>query len=180
MRTARGSGREVIDRFDLLGTRIRLVSLVYVLTAARHLNFRQAATALGVNQSSVSQRIKDLEDVLGTVLFERRHRGVRLTEAGRYFVDEITSGLGHLDHAVKTVSALSRGVKAEIRIGLHSSLSGGFLRDLLVAYRQRWPRIAVHLCDGRSTDMVRQVSDGALDIAPPCRRGLRNLARSCR
>lgn len=165
MRKTRGARDDVSERFDLLGTRIPLVSLVYVVTVARHLSFRHAATSLGVSQSSVSQRIKDLEDILGTILFERRHRGVRLTEAGRYFVDEISPGLGHLDHAVKTVSALSRGMKGEIGIGLHSWLSGGFLRDLLAAYREKWPDIAVQLCDGRSNDMVAQVRDGALDIA---------------
>lgn len=62
-----------------LGSRIPLVSLIHALAVAEHLNFRHAAFTLGVSQSSASTRIKQLEQDLGTPLFERRHRGVRLT-----------------------------------------------------------------------------------------------------
>lgn len=66
------------DGIGITSGRIPLISLVRTLAVAEHLNFRHAATALGVTQSSVSARIKALEETLGIVLFERRHRGVRL------------------------------------------------------------------------------------------------------
>ncbi|ESX84991.1 LysR family transcriptional regulator [Mesorhizobium sp. LNJC405B00] len=69
-----------------LGSRIPLTSLIQTLAVAEYLNFRHAANALGVSQSSVSARIKALEEDLGILLFERNTRGVRLTEAGRLFV----------------------------------------------------------------------------------------------
>ncbi|MFC5384646.1 LysR family transcriptional regulator [Aquamicrobium segne] len=62
----------------LLGTRIPLVSLRLTLAVAHYLNFHHAAKALGVSQSSVSARVKALEEDLGTLLFERHARGVRL------------------------------------------------------------------------------------------------------
>jgi len=49
---------------------------------ARHSNFTGAAEALGLTQSSISQRIKGLEIVLGVSLFQREHRGVTLTNEG--------------------------------------------------------------------------------------------------
>jgi DNA-binding MarR family transcriptional regulator len=61
------------------------------LAVAERLNFRHAANALGVTQSSVSARIKALEETVGVLLFERRHRGVRLTDAGRRFVAEVSA-----------------------------------------------------------------------------------------
>ena len=60
-----------------------MMTLVHTLAVAEYLNFRHAANALGVAQSSVSARVKALEEDLGIVLFERHARGVRLTEAGR-------------------------------------------------------------------------------------------------
>ena len=57
-----------------LGTRIPLAALIQMLAVAEHLNFRHAANALAVSQSSVSTRIKMLE--LGILLFVRRPRGV--------------------------------------------------------------------------------------------------------
>jgi hypothetical protein len=54
-----------------------LTSLIQTLAVAEYLNFRHAANALSVSQSTVSARIKMLEHDLGILLFERRHRGVR-------------------------------------------------------------------------------------------------------
>ncbi|MBS1081241.1 LysR family transcriptional regulator [Gluconobacter kondonii] len=62
---------------SLLGTHIPLASVIQTLMVAEYLNFRHAANALGVTQSSVRTRIKVLEERLGIALFERRHRGVR-------------------------------------------------------------------------------------------------------
>ena len=73
--------------YSPLGSRIPLASLIQALAVAEHLNFRHGAAALGVSQSSVSTRIKQLEQDLGVLLFERRHRGVRLTEARRHWVE---------------------------------------------------------------------------------------------
>lgn len=86
----------------ILSGRIPLISLVQFIAVAEHLNFRHAAKALGISQSSVSARVKALEDNLGVLLFERHARGVRLTDAGRHFMERVTAGVDQLDHAVKT------------------------------------------------------------------------------
>src|SRR5690606_24042049 len=86
----------------LLGTRIPMVSLIQTLAVDEYLIFRHAANALAVAQSSVSARVKALEEDLGILLFERRARGVQLTEAGRHFVERVATGINQLDHAVRT------------------------------------------------------------------------------
>ena len=88
--------RHVPGNVRISSGRRPLVSLVELIAVADHLNFRHAANNLGVTQSSVSTRIKALEETLGILLFERRHRGVRLTEAGRRFVTEVSSGIEQL------------------------------------------------------------------------------------
>lgn len=109
----RRSKRHANDAFrsseTLLGSRIPLLSLIQTLAVAEYLNFRHAANALGVAQSSVSARVKALEEDLGILLFERRARGVRLTEAGRHFVERIAAGVDQLDHAVKTAGMAATG-----------------------------------------------------------------------
>ncbi|KAA0968171.1 LysR family transcriptional regulator [Aureimonas fodinaquatilis] len=79
-----------------------MAALVQTLAVAEHLNFRHAANALGIAQSSVSARVKALEEDLGILLFERHARGVRLTEAGRHFIEQVATGIDQLDHAVRT------------------------------------------------------------------------------
>ncbi len=148
-----------------LGSRIPLASLIQTLAVAEYLNFRHAANALGISQSSVSARIKALEEDLGILLFERNTRGVRLTEAGRHFVALVSTGIDHLDHAVKTAGALARGEEGCLRIGLHVPPMAGFLADLLMRQRERHPRIGIDVIEGRSADLIRLVREGQLDIA---------------
>jgi biotin operon repressor len=76
-----------------LGSRIPLASLIQTLAVAEYLSFYRAAQALGTSQSSVSARIGALEEELGILLFERNTRGVRLTEAGRLFVERVSAGI---------------------------------------------------------------------------------------
>lgn len=59
-----------------------LQALVYFESAARHTSFTAAARELGTTQPAVSQRVTQLEQDLGTELFERLHRGVQLTTHG--------------------------------------------------------------------------------------------------
>jgi DNA-binding transcriptional LysR family regulator len=142
-----------------------MASLIQALAVAEYLNFRHAAKALGVSQSCVSTRIKALEEDLGILLFERRHRGVRMTNAGRCFIAEVAAGIEHLDLAVKTASAISTGKGGRLDIGLHSSLAAGFLPDLRRRYREMYPDIELIIVEGRSADTIQQVREGALDIA---------------
>lgn len=150
---------------SLLGARIPLISLIQALAVAEHLSFRHAAAALGVTQSSVSTRIKFLEHDLGILLFERRHRGVRITEAGSRFLEEVRAGVDHLDHAVKTARAIARGEQGRLRIGLHAALTKGYLWDVLNRYRAQHPAILISMTEGRADDMIHQVRDHQIDIA---------------
>lgn len=144
---------------------IPMVSLLQLLSVAEHLNFRHAANVLGVTQSSVSTRIKGLEDALGVILFERRHRGVRLTDAGRHFVAQVSASITQLDYAVRTAGAAHSGEEGSLAIGLHSPIAAGFLADLRRRYRTDYPMIDQSITEGRSSDTIALVRDGKLDIA---------------
>jgi DNA-binding transcriptional LysR family regulator len=148
-----------------LGSRIPLVSLIQALAVAEHLNFRHAASALGVSQSSISMRIKQLEQDLGILLFERRHRGVRLTESGQHFLEHVATGIEHLDHAVRTAGAIARGEQGRLRVGLHSSIAAGFLAELLSQFREQHPAVDLQMIEGRARDTIREVRDARLDVA---------------
>ncbi len=63
---------------------------------AEHLSFSRAAQVLGIQQSAVSRRVRALEDKLGVSLFERDASGIRLTEAGRRFLDRSRSALAEM------------------------------------------------------------------------------------
>ena len=148
-----------------LGSRIPLASLIQTLAVAEYLNFRHAATALGVAQSSVSARVKALEEDLGILLFERHARGVRLTEAGRHFIERIAAGVDQLDYAVKTAGMAAAGKYGRLRIGINALIPGSFLAELIAQYREDHPGIDVELTEGTARDTVMQLRADRLDVA---------------
>ncbi|WP_281804250.1 LysR family transcriptional regulator [Methylocystis echinoides] len=147
-----------------LGSRIPLASLIQTLAVAEYLNFRHAANALGVAQSSVSARVKALEDDLGILLFERHARGVRLTEAGRHFIEHVASGVDQLDHAVKTAGMTASGECGRLRIGIHALIPRSFLAELIRQYREDHPGIEVEITEGTARDAVMQLRADRLDV----------------
>nr|WP_246225373.1 LysR family transcriptional regulator [Pseudochelatococcus lubricantis] len=158
----------IVDRQQVmptrLGSRIPLVSLIQTLAVAEYLNFRHAANALGVAQSSVSARVKALEEDLGILLFERHARGVRLTEAGRLFVERVAAGVDQLDHAVKTAGMAAAGECGRLRIGIHALIPRSFPADLIAQYREDHPGIEVEITEGTARDAVMQLRADRLDV----------------
>jgi len=144
---------------------VKLVSISHALLVAEHLSFSRAAQVLGIHQSAVSRRVRALEDKLGVSLFERDVSGVRLTEAGRRFLDRSRSALAEIDHAVKGAANAGCGAEGAIRIGILSSLSGGFVRELLRTYRETHPAIAIDIVDGSASEHLARISERLLDIA---------------
>ena len=147
-----------------LGARIPLASLIQTLAVAEYLNIRHAANALGVSQSSVSARVKMLESDLGILLFERHARGVRLTEAGRHFVEHVAAGVDQLDHAVKTAGMAARGECGRLRIGVHTLIPGGFLARLIGQYREDHPHIEIEMTESTARVALMQLRADRLDI----------------
>ncbi|QOG06371.1 LysR family transcriptional regulator [Aureimonas sp. OT7] len=149
----------------LLGSRIPLASLIQTLAVAEYLSFYRAAQALSTTQSSVSTRIKALEQDLGIRLFERNTRGVRLTEAGRIFVERVSAGVDQLDHAVKTAGMAASGECGRLRIGIHAMIPGSYLAELIGQYREDHPGIDVEIIEGTARKTIMQLRADRLDVA---------------
>ena len=148
-----------------LGSRIPLASLIQTLAVAEYLSFCRAAQALGTSQSSVSARIKALEEELGILLIERNTRGVRLTETGRLFVERVSAGVDQLDHAVKAAGMAAQGECGRLGIGIHAMIPRSFLAELIGQYREDYPGIEVEITEGTARDAVMQLRADRLDVA---------------
>lgn len=142
-----------------------MAALVQTLAVAEYLSFHRAALALGVSQSSVSTRIRALEEDLGIVLFDRSTRGVRLTEAGRRFVDQVGEAMGILDRAIKIAGMQARGEAGELRIGVHALTPGCFLDRLLERFHTDHPGIRLQVTEGTARDAQFMIREGRLDVA---------------
>ena len=137
----------------------------YVIAAADHGSFRRAATALGVEESAISRRVRDLEDRLGAALFTRSAGGVQLTLAGQHFIQRGRKALSQIGMARAEVNAIGRGEDGEVRIGIFSSLASGFLSDLLLSFGQRHNAVRLNFTDGNPAEHVAAVRQHQLDVA---------------
>jgi len=142
-----------------------MASLIQTLAVAEYLNFHHAANALGVAQSSISRRVRVLEEDLGVLLFERHTRGVRLTEAGRAFVELVESGIDLIDQAVKTAGVAAAGDIGRLRVGIHGLIPGSFLDVLLTRFRAEHPAIDIEIAEGSAHETLTHLHARRLDVA---------------
>ena len=158
------SGTRPTGAVALSSVAIDLVSIRQALAVADCLSFRRAGAVLGVEQSTVSRRIRTLEDFLGVSLFERHRAGVRVTEAGHRFFDQTRGALLQLDNAVKAAGMAGRGAMGHLSIGILSSMAGGFLRDVIAAYSTRHDGVAIEILEGASDDHIALVQQRRIDV----------------
>jgi len=140
------------------------VSISQALVVADHLSFSRAANVLGVRQSAVSRRVQALEDALGVSLFERHASGVRLTVAGRQFLDNTRSAIHEIDLAVKNATVAGRGAEGVVRIGVLPSLLSNFLCDVLTEFREAQPGVIMDFFDGPPRELISRIMERRLDI----------------
>lgn len=110
---------------------MKLNHLRYVLSAAEQGSFRRAAASLNIQQSTISRRVRELEDRLGAPLFEREAAGVRLTRDGQQFLTRVRVAVTELAAAADLAGAAGRAERGLLRIGLVQPLGRGFLSILL-------------------------------------------------
>jgi DNA-binding transcriptional LysR family regulator len=138
-------------------------------------SFIRAADRLNVTQSTVSARIKVLEDELGTPLFARSKAGVSLTPAGARFERHAQAVIRIWQQARQEV-ALPSDQRQILTIGAQFSLWDGVLLDWLCGFRRDHAEIAVRAEVGSNEELMRRLVDGLLDVAviytPQTRPGL--------
>jgi DNA-binding transcriptional LysR family regulator len=144
---------------------IELKHLRYADAALRHGSFRKAADALGLKQSNLSRRIRDLEDQLGVRIFERTNGGVRPTRAGRDFLQSAHHILDELQALIGAANTVGRGDGGRLTVGFYTSLSAGNLRATLIEYSNRFPQVEICTVEDARTRLFSGLHNRTLDIA---------------
>lgn len=144
---------------------IELRHLRFFVAAAEHGSFRKGGMAMGVQESSVSRRIRDLEDRLGASLFCRHSFGVTLTHAGEHFLHRVRGILQQVETSVSEVGMAGNATCGRVRIGVPCSIASGFLTKLLQTYSNRHPGVQFELVEGTPAELVASVRQLGLDIA---------------
>ena len=141
-----------------------LNQLRYFCTASRCHSITKAAEELYVTQPTVSVAIRDLEIEFGISLFYRKGNQLVLTQEGEAFYEKATYILQYCNELQADYSSMSR-VKPPLRIGIPPMLSTVFFPELLTAFHQDYPEIAVMLEEYGSVRACDLVQNDTLDLA---------------
>ncbi len=146
------------------------------LEITRTRSFLRAAEQLNISPTSVSARMRTLEELLGRTLFVRNKAGAALTPAGIQFLPHATNLLQVWERARHQV-AVPAGRRAVLSVGCEASLWDPLLLQWLLWMRSAAPQLAIRTEIGASAELLDKTADGALDLsvvyAPPQRPGLR-------
>jgi DNA-binding transcriptional LysR family regulator len=143
----------------------RFAVLVAFVKVAETQSFSEAARRLRSSKSAVSRSVGALESELGARLFNRTTRSLKLTEAGRAYLERVTRVLADLDDADRALGHLQ--AKPRGRLQVSAPMSFGFLHlaPALPEFLARYPEVDVDLAlNDRFVDLVDEGFDVALRI----------------
>ncbi|CAN7374396.1 LysR family transcriptional regulator [Rhizobium sp. LjRoot30] len=147
-------------RLGLVATRIHYFQLV-----ARLGSIRQASQALNVAPSSVSRILRQLEDELGTPLFERVRQRLKLTSAGELMLYHARVSLSELNRACNEINDLHGLHRGTVSVAVIESVARGIMPAALEEFWGRHPAITVNVKVVGSQQAANMVAEGECDLA---------------
>ncbi|MGI5321505.1 LysR substrate-binding domain-containing protein [Actinomadura nitritigenes] len=141
-----------------------LTQLTSFVAVAEELHFGRAAERLRMTQPPLSRQIQLLEGELRVRLFDRTNRSVRLTPAGRAFLDEARRLLHQAEHAALSARRVSAGEAGRIAVGFTAASAYAALGRLLDTARSALPDVEILLREMVTRDQLRALTEGGLDL----------------
>jgi DNA-binding transcriptional LysR family regulator len=146
---------------------VELRHLEHFVTVAEERNFTRAARRLHLVQSALSVSIRSLERELGTQLFERTTREVRLTDAARVLLPEARRTLDAAARARAAVFGAQEGLRGTLRLGLMQLISAADVGSLIARFHRARPLVDIRprTAPGGSAELISDVRRGTLNAA---------------
>jgi len=142
---------------------MELRQLNYFVAIAEEQSFTRAAERLWVAQPGLSTQIRRLESELGVQLFERRPRGVDLTDAGDLFLERARKAVAAAELARSTGDDLRAGLVGAIRLGIVTGAGWPQLGELLGRFGRDRPDVELTVVESYAGTLLRDLRDGRLD-----------------
>lgn len=141
-----------------------LDQLRFFIAVAEELHYGRAAARLSMTQPPLSRNIQKLERTLGVDLLVRDRRKVRLTPAGRQFLDDCHAILGVVHQSTERARAIGHGLSGRVRIGFTSVATHALLPPLLRRLDANLPGLEVEALEAVSAVQFDHIRRGELDL----------------
>ena len=142
-----------------------LRQLAYLVALSEHLNFRVAAEAQFVTQSTLSAGLKELERLLGVQLVERDNRNVRLTAVGEEAVARARELLAAAMDLAEAARSATRPLSGPLRLGAIPTIAPYLLPRVLKALRRAHGELKLYLREDLTKRLLERLRAGGLDVA---------------
>src|SRR5213593_3502340 len=143
---------------------MELRHLRYFVAIGEEQHYGRAAHRLRVAQPALSRQIQDLEEEIGFKLFDRLSRGVRISAAGKLFLEDARRILQQVDEATRRAKRVASGQSGTLRVGFVESISWhGVVPDSFRQFRERQPDVELQLKPLSSLAQIEAVRSGQLD-----------------
>ncbi|MFH6787218.1 MULTISPECIES: LysR family transcriptional regulator [Methylobacterium] len=139
--------------------------LRYLDEVARTGSIRKAAERLNITASALNRRIQDLEAELGTPIFERLPRGVRLNAAGELLIRHARGQIAEMGRVRSQIEDLSGFRRGTVSIACSHALAHDFLPTEVAAYRRAFPLVEFDVRVMSHAQALRALDDYAVDLA---------------
>src|SRR5216684_7508090 len=143
---------------------MELRHLRYFVAIGEEENYRRAAQRLNVAQTALSTQIQDLEAELGFKLFDRLPRGVKLSAAGKLFLEDARRILQEVNEAAARAARVARGQSGTLRVGFSENASWrGVVPESFRRFREIQPDAELQLQPLPSMEQLEAIRSGRLD-----------------
>src|SRR5258706_5907063 len=143
---------------------MELRDLRYFVVIGEQQHYGRAAHRLHIAQPALSRQIQNLEEEIGFKLFDRLARGVKISAAGKLFLEDARRILQQVDEATKRARRVASGQSGTLRVGFVESISWhGVVPDSFRRFRERQPDAELQLKPLSSLQQIEGVQSGQLD-----------------
>src|SRR3984885_8624634 len=139
--------------------------LRYVCAIADTGNFSRAAERCKIAQPSLSQQVLKLEEELGTKLFDRLGRSIRLTEAGRAFIPRARAILHQIDAARSSAADQNTDLRGSVAMGVIPTVAPYLIPSYTAAFTKKYPDAKLRIVEETTSVLVEGLRDLSIDVA---------------
>ena len=139
--------------------------LSYFIAVAEELHFGRAAERLDMAQPPLSRAIKQFEEEIEAILFNRGRSAITLTQAGERLLERGKAIMAQLEDTQLEVRRLGQGAEGRLRIGFVGSATFGILPNIIRSYRANYPEVNLSLIPMNNADLHRALVARELDVA---------------
>ena len=144
---------------------MQIHQLRYFCAVARTGSFTRAAQQEHLAQPSLSQQIRKLEDELGTPLFDRLGRSVRLTQPGEAFLPRAEAIIRQVGDAKLEIQEMAGAERGKLVIGAIPTIAPYFLPSCLASFARKFPSVQISVVEEVTSELLNRVQQGAVDLA---------------